>query len=96
VTTEGTKVPLGLWIGSTENAVVATELLQNFVERGLRVDGPLLFVIDGGKGIRKALRDVFGDRAVVQRCQVHKREACLERGCNFPRDAPVFEQHRGR
>jgi putative transposase len=78
VTTEGTKVPLGLWIGSTENAVVATELLQNFVERGLRVDGPLLFVIDGGKGIRKALRDVFGDRAVVQRCQVHKMRNVLE------------------
>jgi transposase-like protein len=78
VTTEGTKVPLGLWIGSTENAVVATELLQNLVERGLRVDGPLLFVIDGGKGIRKALRDVFGDRAVVQRCQVHKMRNVLD------------------
>lgn len=78
VTTDGTKVPLGLWIGSTENAVVATELLQNFVERGLQIDGPLLFVIDGGKGIRKALRDVFGDRAVVQRCQVHKMRNVLE------------------
>jgi transposase-like protein len=78
VTTDGTKVPLGLWIGSTENAVVATELLQNLLERGLRVDGPVLFAIDGGKGIRKALRDVFGDRAVVQRCQVHKVRNVLE------------------
>lgn len=78
VATDGTKVPLGLWIGSTENAVVATELLQNLVERGLRVDGPVLFVIDGGKGIRKALREVFGDRAVVQRCQVHKMRNVLD------------------
>lgn len=78
VMAEGTKVPLGLWVGSTENAVVATELLQNLIARGLRVDGPVLFVIDGGKGIRKALRDVFGDRAVVQRCQVHKMRNVLE------------------
>lgn len=78
VTTQGAKVPLGLWIGSTENAVVATQLLQQLIERGLRVDGPVLFVIDGGKGIRKALRDVFGDRAVVQRCQVHKMRNVLE------------------
>ena len=72
VTIDGTKVPLGLWGGSTENAAVATSLLNNLVERGLRVDESMLFVIDGGKGLRKALRDVFGDRAIVQRCQVHK------------------------
>jgi len=72
VTKDGTKVPLGVWCGSTENHVVATALLQNLIERGLRVEAPLLFVIDGGKGIRKALFDVFGDRAIVQRCQVHK------------------------
>lgn len=72
VTTDGTKVPLGLWTGSTENHVIAGELLQNLIERGLRVEQPMLFVIDGGKGIHKALRQVFGDRAVIQRCQVHK------------------------
>jgi putative transposase len=72
VTQDGTKAPLGIWCGSTENHVVAAALLQNLLERGLRVDAPLLFVIDGGKGIRKALADVFGNRAVVQRCQVHK------------------------
>jgi transposase-like protein len=72
VTIDGTKLPLGLWGGSTENAAVATSLLQNLVERGLRVDHSMLFVIDGGKGLRKAVRDVFGDRAIVQRCQVHK------------------------
>lgn len=72
VTIDGTKVPLGIWAGSTENHVIAKELLQNLIERGLRVESSMLFVIDGGKGLRKALGDVFGDRAVVQRCQVHK------------------------
>jgi transposase-like protein len=72
VTIDGTKTPLGIWAGSTENTVVVTELLSNLVGRGLRVEDSMLFVIDGGKAIRKALRDVFGDRAVVQRCQVHK------------------------
>jgi transposase-like protein len=72
VTIDGTKTPLGIWAGSTENATVATALLQNLIDRGLRVEQSMLFVIDGGKAIRKALRDVFGDRAIVQRCQVHK------------------------
>lgn len=72
VTTDGTKVPLGMWLGSTENATVCTSLMQDLIERGLRVDAAILCVIDGGKGIRKALRDVLGDRAVIQRRQVHK------------------------
>lgn len=72
VTIDGTKVPLGLCAGSTENAVVATSLLTSLVERGLRVEESMLFVVDGGKGVRKAIDDVFGHRAIVQRCQVHK------------------------
>lgn len=72
VACDGTKVPLGLWQGSTENAAICTELLQDLLGRGLKVEQPFLCVIDGGKGIRKAVRDVFGERAVVQRCQVHK------------------------
>jgi transposase-like protein len=72
VTNDGTKTPLGIWAASTENTTVVTELLSNLVTRGLRVEQSMLFVIDGGKAIRKALRDVFGDRAIVQRCQVHK------------------------
>jgi len=72
VTLDGTKVPLGIWAGSTENTTLVTELLSNLVARGLRVEQSVLFVIDGGKAIRKALRDVFGTRAIVQRCQVHK------------------------
>jgi len=73
VTEDGTKVPLGLWQGSTENAAVGTSLLQDLIGRGLKLDGRVLCVIDGGKGIRKAIDDVFGNLAVVQRCQIHKR-----------------------
>jgi putative transposase len=72
VTIDGTKTPLGIWAGSTENSTVTTALLTDLVERGLRVHESMLFVIDGGKAISKALRSVFGDRAIVQRCQVHK------------------------
>jgi putative transposase len=72
VAMDGTKVPLGLAQGSTENAALCTTMLQGLFERGLKINGRLLCVIDGGKGIRKALEDVFGDLAVVQRCQAHK------------------------
>jgi putative transposase len=73
ITSDGTKVPLGLAQGSTENAALCTILLQGFLERGLKVEDKILCIIDGGKGLRKALDDVFGDRAVIQRCQVHKQ-----------------------
>ena len=72
ITRDGGKVPLGLRLGSTENAVVCTELLQDLLARGLTLDGRVLCVIDGGKGLRKALGDVLGDAAVIQRCQLHK------------------------
>lgn len=78
VRVDGTKVPLGLWLGSTENHTVCTALLQNLLERGLRIERPVLCVIDGGKGLRKALHDVLGDRAVIQRCTVHKRRNVRE------------------
>jgi len=72
ITRAGRKEPLGLRLGSTENAVVCTELLQDLLARGLTPDGRVLCVIDGGKGLRKALGDVLGDAAVIQRCQLHK------------------------
>ena len=72
ITIDGTKVPLGIWLGSTENSRVCTAMLQNLLERGLRVDESILCVVDGGKGVRKALVDVLGDLAVIQRCQLHK------------------------
>jgi hypothetical protein len=71
------KVPLGLWEGSTENATVATALLSDLVERGLDPEQGMLFVIDGSKALRKAIRDVFGE-APVQRCIRHKERNVLE------------------
>ena len=72
ITRDGTKQPLGVRLGSTENAVLCTELLQDLLARGLALAGRVLCVIDGGKGLRKALADVLGDAAVIQRCQLHK------------------------
>jgi transposase-like protein len=69
----GQKHPLGLCLGVTENAVVCGELLNKLVTRGLDPQQPYLFVIDGGKGLRRAIKDVFGKRSVVQRCQEHTR-----------------------
>ena len=71
ITTDGVKIPLGLWEGSTENATVATALLSDLVERGLDPEQGILFVIDGAKALRKAIRNVFGE-APVQRCVRHK------------------------
>jgi putative transposase len=77
ITTDGVKIPLGLWEGSTENATVATALLSDLVERGLDPEQAILFIIDGGKAIRRAIRDVFGERALVHRCHRHKeRNVC--------------------
>lgn len=78
ITSEGTKVPLGLALGSTENAALCTSLLQGLLSRGLKIEDRVLCIIDGGKGIRKSLDDVFGDRAVIQRCQVHKQRNLRE------------------
>ena len=77
ITTEGVKIPLGLWEGSTENASVATALLSDLVERGLDPEQGILFVIDGAKALRKAIRTVFGD-APVQRCVRHKERNVLD------------------
>src|SRR5215217_6077552 len=78
IDTDGTKHPLGLWDGSTENATVATTLLSNLVERGLDIAQGVLVVIDGAKALRKAVRDVLGSDTPVQRCVRHKE--CHEDG----------------
>jgi len=76
ITTDGVKIPLGLWEGSTENATVATALLSDLVERGLDPEQGILFVIDGSKALRKAIRQVFGE-APLQRCIRHKERNVL-------------------
>jgi putative transposase len=73
ITADGTKVPVGLREGDTENGRLVTDLLADLVERGLRADGGLLVVIDGAKALDSAVRSVFGELALIQRCQLHKR-----------------------
>ena len=71
--TDGTKVPVGLRLGDTENAVVVKDLLADLVDRGLRFEHGILAVLDGSKALRKAVAKVFGTHALVQRCTLHKR-----------------------
>ena len=70
---DGTKVPLGLFLGDSENKKVVRGLLADLVKRGLRADSGLLVVIDGSKALERAVRDVFGPAALIQRCTLHKR-----------------------
>jgi putative transposase len=74
----GKKHVLGLREGATENAASCTALLSNLVERGLDTTCSRLVVIDGGKALRRAVREVFGKRAPVQRCQLHKKRNVLD------------------
>jgi putative transposase len=68
---DGTKHPLSLVEGSTENATLVTELIVGLRERGLDVTKPILAVLAGSKALRRAVLDVF-DRPVIGRCQLHK------------------------
>lgn len=78
IDSKGEKHVLGVREGTTESEGVCRSLLQDLIERGLEVERARLFVIDGGKGIRKAIREVFGVWALVQRCQEHKRRNVLD------------------
>jgi transposase-like protein len=69
----GTKQVLGLWQGATENATVCKALLEDLMGRGLDPERRYLVVIDGSKALRAAVEKMFGERAEVQRCQLHKR-----------------------
>jgi len=75
---QGNKHVLGLREGSTEKGAVVRALLSDLIARGLQADAPRLWVIDGGKALRRAIRDTFGTAALVQRCQEHKRRNVLE------------------
>jgi len=68
---DGTKHPLGVVEGSTENATVVTELLTSLRDRGLDVTRPVLVTIDGAKALAAAVKAVF-DQPVIHRCQLHK------------------------
>ena len=78
ITAQGQKKILGLHEGSVENAAVARTLLTSLVKRGLDSSRPMLFGIDGSQALRKAIREVWGNAGVVQRCQVHKLRNVLD------------------
>ncbi|MHC4710008.1 MAG: IS256 family transposase [Planctomycetota bacterium] len=77
IDSEGKKQVLGLREGDTENSRVAKALLRDLVERGLDPERARLFVIDGAKALRSAIRKIFEDLGVVQRCQLHKQRNIL-------------------
>ena len=75
---DGTKTPLGLWEGATENTAVVKSLLTDLVDRGLSAEDGLLAVVDGGKALTAGLRKVFGNKVMIQRCQIHKRRNVID------------------
>jgi transposase-like protein len=78
IATTGQKHVLGVWQGATENTALVKDLLEDLVARGLSTERRYLFVIDGAKALRAAIERVFGARAEVQRCQLHKRRNVKE------------------
>ncbi len=89
VTTDGVKLPLGLWDGSTENTTICRELLADLVGRGLDCEQGVLVVLDGGKALRAAVGQVLGD-VPVQRCVRHKERNVLD---HLPeRDRPAVKR----
>lgn len=88
ITTDGVKVPLGLWDGSTENKIVTAHLLAALIARGLEVEQGVLVVLDGSEALRAAVNDVFGP-VPVQRCIRHKERNVLD---HLPeRDRPAVK-----
>jgi putative transposase len=75
---DGKKHVLGVVEGTTESEATCRSLLRDLIERGLPVERCRLWVIDGGKGLRKAIRTTFGDWALIQRCHVHKLRNVLD------------------
>jgi len=74
VTLDGQKVPVGFVQAATENERVCRRFLSDLVDRGLQYGQGLLVVLDGGKGLYKAVTTVLAGHACVQRCQYHKRQ----------------------
>lgn len=84
IDSDGQKHVLGVREGATENAASCTALITDMRERGLRTDRSVLAVIDGSKALAKAIRDVYGARGLIQRCQAHKSRNVLDQ---LPEDA---------
>ena len=78
VTADGTKVPLGVVEGSTENASVVRHLICDLRDRGLDATDGVLFVLDGGKALKTAVTNVFGGHAMIARCRIHKERNVMD------------------
>jgi transposase-like protein len=78
VTADGTKIPLGVVQGSTENATVVRGLVSELRDRGVDATDGILFVLDGGKALARAVKDVFGAQALIQRCRLHKERNVMD------------------
>ena len=89
VTLDGQKIPLGFVQAATENERVCRRFLADLVDRGLQYEAGLLVVIDGAKGLYKAVMSTLKGYASVQRCQYHKRK-------NVESYLPKCEQSRIR
>lgn len=74
VTIEGKKIFLGVEHIHGENAKAIGQWFDNLIARGLRFEEGILFIIDGSKGIKKAIERCLGEYAFIQRCHWHKRE----------------------
>ena len=74
ITIKGEKIPLDFIQSTTENSLAVKGLLQRLIERNFGFQEGLLVVCDGSKGIIKAVKEVFGEYVLIQRCQWHKRE----------------------
>ena len=74
ITIDGEKVLLGFVETSTETHVVCKAFITGLKDRGLNLENEILFIIDGAMGLTKGIKDVMGKKALIQRCQWHKRE----------------------
>ena len=78
VTAEGRKLPLAVVEGSTENKTLATRLVANLSNRGLDAGRGVLFVVDGSQALSRAVAAVFGGKALIARCRLHKERNVLD------------------
>lgn len=78
VTEDGTKVPLAVVEGTTENATLVRRLLADLADRGLDASRGLLFIVDGSKALSTAIPAVFGSKALIGRCRLHKERNVID------------------
>jgi putative transposase len=77
VTVQGVKIPLGFVQTTSEHHQPCSDLFKSLIQRGLQASEGVLCILDGAKGFKKAVANVFGSQALIQRCQWHKRENAL-------------------